>query len=111
MWVDCGTKEKAVVAIARTFELSFPDEQSAFDTKPYPKGGFVGRCTRDHDGRWNDVVVDLISAGQRIGSGWVLHGDIRSEPEALLSKSAGARLHVASVTMVSWELVPTIDTE
>ena len=96
---------------ARTFEVALPDRRPAFESEPYPDGGFVGRFICDHDDGWNDVVVDLISAGQRIGTGWVLYGDVRSELEALLSKSAGARFHVPSVTMVSWELRPSVDSE
>ena len=107
VWVDCGTNEKAERAIARTFELALPDMRSAFEVDLYLKGGFVGRYLCDHDGRWNDVVVDLISAGQRLGTGWVLYGDVRSELEAMLSKSTGARFHVPSVTTVSWKLAQT----
>lgn len=72
----------------------------------------MGHYLRDHDAAWNDVVADVISAGNESGRGG--HRTAMSAPselEALLSKNAGARFHVPRLTMVSCERRPSIDSE
>ncbi len=106
VWVDCGSGEKATKVVSKVCGLAF-DAESTLMPRPCPKGGFVAEWEREHQGRWNDVVVEVIAIGQRMASGWVLTGDVHSDPEGLASKTAGVRFHVAGVTMITWAVIGT----
>ncbi|MBE7478969.1 MAG: hypothetical protein HS104_03115 [Polyangiaceae bacterium] len=77
----------------------------AVTLEPYSKGGFVSCWTFEVAPGWNDAVVESIALGQRLGSGWLLSGNVASDVEAVLTNTGGGHCVISGVTMISWSLL------
>ena len=58
-----------------------------------------------HDGlSWPEVVVEVITFGQALGRGWLLSGDINSQPEGVLATAAGSTSSIPGLMWAHWEI-------
>jgi len=64
------------------------------------KGGYKIRFQIEHiKKKWNDIVIECISLGQKVGYEWNLYGDVFSDPSALTIKS-----NLSGIKMIEWQL-------
>jgi hypothetical protein len=100
MWVEAKTKDKALKLCQSLLERMGKDATGK-EAEPYPKtGGFVvSFATEIEDGQWNDVVVEAIALGQRVGSGWILSGDIYDDPSGWSNETK-----ISGIRSLQWAL-------
>ncbi|WP_290523234.1 hypothetical protein [Alcanivorax sp.] len=96
-WCDAKNEKNAGVVLSKlrnSFFLNVVDHT----IDPYHKGGYVislvaaGRATT-----WNDHIVEVIAAGQTLGRGWTILGDINDQAEGWSNES-----NVSGITSVQW---------
>lgn len=76
IWINAGDAVKAERVMSQCQERM---GVTCFGNsiEPYSKGGFVGSSTVDVDTNdWNTFVISVIRIGQRIGTSWILSGEI-----------------------------------
>ena len=56
-------------------------------------------ATEIEDGNWPGVVVEAIALGQRVGSGWILSGDIHDDPSGWSNET-----NISGVRSLQWTL-------
>lgn len=103
--VSTATEEEAL----RVFEAvrgKLGGEVRNAHAEPYPKtSGFLIRFEIDlGDVAWNDGVVEVIAAAQRIGRAWVLAGDVREDPSGWSDEPS-----VPGVRVIEWSLTAPPD--
>ncbi len=74
--------------------------------KPYSKGGYLAVFELYHSDKmgWGDLVVEVLSMGQKLGVGWTLLGDANSDPSAVLATNTGSRSSVSGLSWAEWQL-------
>ncbi len=72
----------------------------------YEKGGYIAQCSFFHgdDTPWSQVVVEVISFAEELGSGWMLFGSISEDPSGVLSLEAGAKSRVSGLLWSEWQV-------
>lgn len=97
LFTDAHTTKNAARLGARAIKLLGLDYAEPTVT-PYHKGGFTAAFSSQHSGSWAEIVLEILAAAQRLGSGWTLSGSIVNELDLITSsvRLAGVELvHIA----------------
>lgn len=93
LWLQATTEGEALKLCDRFIERLGKD---AFEKRaePFPlTGDFLG-CfvTTLENRRWNDAVVETMALGRRVGSGWIVSGNVEADLEGWSNRPVGLRV-------------------
>jgi hypothetical protein len=102
VWIDAKAEDKAR-RVSEQVRRVLGREAVDHGIEPYPKTrGFLARFWVELGSEgWNDCVVEVIELGQRVGHGWILSGDILSDPSGWSNQPS-----IPGVKAIEWNLVP-----
>jgi hypothetical protein len=101
IWVEAKSEEKALRVserVRRTLGRDVVDQ--SIEPDPKTTGFLVAFAVELGSAAWNDCVVELIELGQRVGYGWILTGDILSDPSGWSNEPG-----VSGVKSIEWILM------
>jgi len=100
-------KEKNAKAIVNRCIKLFDRLPIESEINKYTKGGFMADLQFFHDEemKWSEVVLEVITLGECLGSGWLLTGKISENPSGILSnQSPSSTIKEAGLNWVLWEI-------
>lgn len=104
VWINAKAEHHARRVLERV-QRALGREAVDHAIEPYPKTrGFLERFRMElRSEGWNDCVIEVIELGQRVGRGWILSGDILSDPSGWSNQPS-----IPGVTAIEWNLVPEV---
>lgn len=101
LWVEAKSEDKALRLFERVRHV-LGREAVDQGVEPYPeiRGFLVVFKVELESEAWNDCVVELIELGQRVGYGWILSGEVLSDPSSWSDKP-----RVSGVKAFEWILM------
>ena len=103
--IDASNDSNASIVMNKCIKLLVrPPVQS--NIQKYSKGGYMAKLEFYHDDKlnWPEIVYEIICFGEKLGSGWVLLGDIEREPIGMLSKNINAKIKVQGLHWAEWQV-------
>lgn len=73
----------------------------------HPREGYLVDFEFRHeaDQQWPDVVIEMITLGQKLGTGWLLEGDVQDFLGGILSEEDGGKFLVKGLLWANWVIV------
>ena len=77
------------------------------EIEKYPKGGFMATFELFHRENisWSELVLEVIEFSQKLGGGWSLLGNIKSELNGVLSKSVGNHVDISGLYWAEYQVL------
>ncbi len=93
--------EKSARTVLGRFERTISQEIVLYKISNYYKGGHEITFELQHENNVrSEIIIEVISLGERVGRGWHLTGSIQNQPSGWTNSST-----ISGVTAINWDII------